>query len=217
MVEQLMLVNEAPLQITIGADGCTLVGDLRLPDAATGLILFAQGDSGDSRLSPHCHGLAQRLAEAGFASLLFDLLADDAEARRPNLDLLSRRLLAATDQLSSWPETSGLPIGYFGADTGAAAALLAAAERPGIVRAIVARRGRPDLAAARLSAVRAPTLLIVGGEDHRLITQNQSALAFLPDDSALALVPGAGPGLESPGALDQVASLAARWFARFLR
>ena len=186
------------LPVSIRVDQNTLDGTLTIPPEAEGLVIFAHG-SGSSRLSPRNYFVAQQLNQAGFATLLFDLLTAAEEASdsyiprlRFDLVLLSRRLLAATDQLRAWPETSGLPLGYFGASTGAAAALLAAVERPAYINAIVSRGGRPDLAAARLTAVHAPTLLIVGGEDREVITLNQSALAFLPGESALALVPGAG-------------------------
>lgn len=210
------------LPVRIRANRVTLDGILTLPSEAQGLVIFAHG-SGSSRFSPRNRSVALQLNRAGFATLLFDLLTPDEDARdahtgrlRFDLELLSHRLLAVTDHLVTWPETSGLPLGYFGASTGAAAALLAAGERPDRIGAIVSRGGRPDLASSQLAGVHAPTLLIVGGEDREVITLNQSVLAFLPAESALAIVPGAGHLFEEPGALQQVAQLAMQWFARFL-
>lgn len=209
--------------VRISADGRALEGVLARPPDAAGLVIFAHG-SGSSRHSPRNRLVAQRLNQAGFATLLFDLLTAAEEARealtrhlRFDIALLSRRLVAATDQVCTWPETSALPIGYFGASTGAAAALTAAAARPNRIAAIVSRGGRPDLAAPAIGALRAPTLLIVGGADHTILALNQSVLPLLPQHSSLAVVPGASHLFEEPGALAQVAHLAADWFGRFLR
>jgi len=222
MTERSILSDVDMFQVKLETGEVTLDGDLRLPVEANGVILFAHG-SGSSRMSPRNRAIANQLGDAGFASLLFDLLSPEEEARdrhtrrlRFDIELLSRRLVAATDWIEQLPETSGLPIGYFGASTGAAASLRAAAEGQGIVRAIVSRGGRPDLAVPEISSVRAPTLLIVGGEDHQVLVLNQAVLGLLPDESALTVVPGAGHLFEEPGMLDQVARLATDWFERYL-
>ncbi len=213
--------EEAAVQIL--ADGRVLDGTLVRPAEARGLVIFAHG-SGSSRFSPRNRFVAQQLNQAGFATLLFDLLTAEEEASealtrhlRFDIPLLSRRLVAATDQAHSWPATSGLALGYFGASTGAAAALIAAAERSAQIAAVVSRGGRPDLAAPRLAAVRAPTLLIVGGADHEVLALNQAVLPQLPRESSLAVVPHATHLFEEPGTLEQVARLAAEWFGRWLR
>ncbi len=213
--------REVPVRIQV--DRLTLAGSLVRPSEARGLVLFAHG-SGSSRFSPRNRFVAGQLNQAGFATLLFDLLSADEEARdaitrhlRFDIPLLSHRLLHATEQVRAWPETSALPLGYFGASTGAAAALIAAAERPELVAAVVSRGGRPDLAASHLKAVRAPTLLIVGGADREVLALNQAVLPALPPQSSLAIVPGATHLFEEPGALEEVARLAADWFARWLR
>lgn len=209
-------------QVTIVVDGTALEGDLAIPAAATGVVLFAHG-SGSSRHSPRNRAVAAALRETGLATLLIDLLTraeEIAEARtgylRFDIQLLARRLVRATDWLTREPETRDLPIGYFGASTGAAAALVAAAERPDVVRAIVSRGGRPDLAGAALERVRAPTLLIVGGEDHPVIELNREAYARLRTVKELTIIPGATHLFEEPGALEEVARLAAAWFTRYL-
>lgn len=216
-----LATDEFPVSIRV--DRRILDGILVLPPEAQGLVIFAHG-SGSNRLSPRNRAVAQQLNRAGFATILFDLLTAEEVSRDSrthslsfDITLLSQRLLAVSDQMNVWPETCGLPLGYFGASTGAAAALLAAAECPERICAVVSRGGRPDLASARLVAVQAPTLLIVGGEDHEVITFNQAALAFLPGDSALAIVPGAGHLFNEPGAMAQVSRLATQWFTRFLR
>lgn len=213
--------TEVPVRLRI--DRLTLAGDLVRPAEARGLVIFAHG-SGSSRFSPRNRFVAQQLNQAGFATLLFDLLSAEEEARdavtrhlRFDIPLLSHRLLQAAEQMRALPETRALPFGYFGASTGAAAALIAAAERPELVAAVVSRGGRPDLAAARLKAVRAPTLLIVGGADREVLALNQAVLPDLPPQSSLAVVPGATHLFEEPGALEEVARLAAAWFARWLR
>lgn len=207
--------------VTIPAGEVTLAGDLYLPASPRSAILFAHG-SGSSRHSPRNRLVARALNEAGFATLLFDLLTEAEEridmqtARlRFDVDLLARRLLDATTWLRRHQSTARLPLGYFGASTGAAAALIAAA-RDGDIGAIVSRGGRPDLAGDALDAVRAPALLIVGGADGPVVGMNRSALARLRGEKELVLVPGATHLFEEPGALERVAVLAAGWFERYL-
>jgi putative phosphoribosyl transferase len=199
----------------------TLVGDLAEPEHAAGIVLFAHG-SGSSRHSPRNQFVAETLNRRGLGTLLIDLLTaeeegDDLRTRehRFDIDLLARRLIAAVDWLRAGPAGS-LSVGLFGASTGAAAALVAAAERPEDVAAVVSRGGRPDLAGSMLTRVRAPTLLIVGGADPVVIELNRRALALLPAEKRLVLVPEASHLFEEPGALEQVATLAAEWFSRFL-
>ena len=191
-----------------------LHGDLRLPPAPERLIVFAHG-SGSSRLSPRNIQVAGALCADGFATLLFDLLEDrEAADRRKVFDiaLLTERLLAATAWAARQEELSDLPVGYFGASTGAAAALCAAADPRSEVAAVVCRGGRPDLATERLAEVTAPTLLIVGGADRAVIELNRQAQLSLRCPSTLLIVPGAGHLFEEPGALEQVADEASRWF-----
>jgi putative phosphoribosyl transferase len=204
------------------ADNIILEGDLRIPSGAFGIVLFAHG-SGSSRHSPRNQFVANMLNEAGLATLLFDLLTADEERKdrstaqlRFDIRLLSQRVIEATGWLARQEMTRTLPIGYFGASTGAAAALVAAAALPATVRAIVSRGGRPDLAGQVLTRVQAPTLLIVGGEDTQVIELNRLALALLPGDKRLEIVPGATHLFEEPGALEQVARLASDWFTRYL-
>jgi len=209
--------------IRVATDHALLAGDLVRPDVADGLVLFAHG-SGSSRKSPRNRYVAGVLQGAGFATLLMDLLtpdeerADRAGARhRFEIDLLARRLVAATDWLATNPDTAGLAVGYFGASTGAAAALVAAAERPERVEAVVSRGGRPDLAGSALRRVAAPTLLIVGGLDDVVIELNRAALARLDVEARLEIVPGATHLFEEPGTLEAVAGLARDWLQRHLR
>lgn len=190
--------------------------DLSVPTDAKAVIVFAHG-SGSSRLSPRNRAVAESLNESGFATLLFDLLTDDESRDRRNvfdIALLADRLLAATRWVADQNETSSLPIGYFGASTGAAAALVAAASSE--VFAVVSRGGRPDMAGEHLAKVRAPTLLIVGGEDHDVLDLNRSALAQLTSESSLEVIPGATHLFEEPGALEEVTRLAKDWFERNL-
>ena len=199
-------------------DGHRLPGSLMLPRHPRGLVVFVHG-SGSSRHSPRNVAVARYLARMGFATLLFDLLTEHEAADRHNvfdIDLLTRRLIDATDWAQGAPEVGGLPMGYFGASTGAAAALCAAAERPGDVRAVVSRGGRPDLANHALPKVGAPTLLIVGGSDWNVLEFNDEAATLLGGPQELAVVRGAGHLFEEPGALDRVAELAAGWFLRHL-
>ncbi len=205
-------------EVTIAAGDVTLPGDLSLPDRPQGLVIFAHG-SGSSRKSPRNRQVATLLNEARFATLLFDLLTDLEERDRRNvfdIPLLGRRLVAATRWGREQDELRALPIGFFGASTGAAAALVAAAELGGEVQAVVSRGGRPDLAMARLREVTAPTLLIVGGRDEPVIGMNEEAAEELRVEHELAIVPGATHLFEEPGALDEVAKHAAEWFSRHL-
>jgi putative phosphoribosyl transferase len=194
-------------------------GDLALPDDARGLIVFAHG-SGSSRFSPRNRQVARALNERGLATLLLDLLQWEEERDRSNvfdIALLSKRLVAATRWTLAQPDLADLPIGYFGASTGAAAALSAAAELGEEVAAVVSRGGRPDLAADRLADVRAPVLLIVGGRDEPVLELNRDAKRRLNAPSELAIVPGATHLFEEPGALEEVSRLAGAWFERNLK
>jgi putative phosphoribosyl transferase len=201
----------------------TLEGELTVPDGARGVVLFAHG-TGSSRHSPRNRRVAETLNEAGLATLLIDLLSEEEERvdqatghLRFDIDLLGERLLSATQWLERDETASSLPLGYFGASTGAAAALVAAAERAEVA-AVVSRGGRPDLAGDALPRVQAPTLLIVGGDDRLVLELNREALERLDGgEKALEVVPGATHLFEEPGALDEVARLARDWFARYLR
>lgn len=195
-----------------------LAGSLRIPDEARGLVVFAHG-SGSSRLSPRNMKVAEGLNRFGFATLLFDLLTAEEEGDRANvfdIELLAARLANAVAWLDREPMTAGLPIGLFGASTGAAAALTAAAGLGEKVQAIVSRGGRPDLAGDVLDRIQVPTLLIVGGADFGVIALNEQALARLAGPKALEIVPGASHLFPEPGALEAVINHAARWFARYL-
>jgi len=208
--------------VRIEADGAYLHGNLIIPEAATGLVVFAHG-SGSSRHSSRNRYVARVLHDAGLATLLFDLLTLDEEAedlisgrRRFDIALLARRLIGATDWLQADEKVRRLKLGYFGASTGAAAALAAAAAKPEIVGAVVSRGGRPDLALPFLDRVKAPTLLIVGGRDSPVIQMNQEALAKLRTEKKLVIVPGATHLFEEPGTLEKVAALARDWFVKYL-
>ncbi len=196
-----------------------LDGDLALPDAPLGLVLFAHG-SGSSRLSPRNRHVADVLNAAGLATLLTDLLSPDEDRVRSNrfdIALLARRMTQLVDLTPQLPGCERLPIGLFGASTGAAAALRAAADRPKRIAAVVSRGGRPDLTGERLMArIAAPTLLIVGSEDHVVIQLNEQALAQLTCPRELRLVPGATHLFDEPGTLDQAAALARDWFLQHL-
>lgn len=209
-------------QVLVCADNVTLEGDLVIPQSAAGIVLFAHG-SGSSRHSSRNRFVAQRLQKAGLATLLFDLLTLQEEEvdvltrqHRFDIDLLTRRLAGATNWLCQQPQASQLAIGYFGASTGAAAALRAAAELPDKVSAVVSRGGRPDLAMTELPRVQAPTLLIVGGFDTQVIELNRQAQAQLNVENSLDIVPGATHLFEEPGTLEQVADLAINWFVGHL-
>ena len=214
-------MSATEVEIGISVDGAELAGDLVLPAEATGIVLFAHG-TGSSRQSPRNRLVAQTLNEAGIGTLLMDLLTRDEELfdramgeLRFDISLLARRLVAAVDWLRTGPAVD-LPIGLFGASTGAAAALVAAAERPEEIDAVVSRGGRPDLAGPALAQVRAPTLLIVGSLDSVVLELNQRALELLPAEKQLTVVPGATHLFEEPGTLEEVARLAAEWFTRHL-
>ena len=217
MTERLgTIVQEHIVRVTIGA--VALDGILRMPEDARAVVLFAHG-SGSGRNSPRNRHVAGLLNEAKLATLLLDLLTADEEAidarsghLRFDIELLAHRLVGATDWVTQRPDTRHLAIGYFGASTGAAAALVAATQRADVIGAIVSRGGRPDLAGAALPHVRAPTLLIVGGSDVHVIQLNRIALAELRCKKQLIIVPEATHLFEEPGALDEVARLACEWF-----
>ncbi|HEV3144565.1 MAG TPA: dienelactone hydrolase family protein [Gemmataceae bacterium] len=220
------MIDDAVVEqvIQIEADGAILQGNLAIPEKAHAVVLFAHG-SGSSRHSPRNRFVAGELHHAGLATLLFDLLTEEEEEvdqvtahLRFNIGLLAERLLFASNWLAHDPRTAHLPLGLFGASTGAAAALVAAAERPEQVRAIVSRGGRPDLAGKTLPAVQAPTLLIVGGEDDIVIGLNEKALARLGSPvKQLVIVSGASHLFEEPGKLEEVAHLAEQWFTQHLQ
>ncbi len=213
--------EERPVQVSAGP--VVLEGNLGvLPDGARGVVLFAHG-SGSGRHSPRNRYVARVLREAGLATLLIDLLTGEEEEvdlrtrhLRFDIGLLAERLVGATEWLERNPDTQDLRVGYFGASTGAGAALVAAAERPEPIGAIVSRGGRPDLAGPALPRVAAPTLLIVGGNDVPVIGMNQEAMEQLRTEKRLEIVPGATHLFEEPGALEEVARLAADWFVRHL-
>lgn len=215
-------VKTPPTRVTILTRGADLEGDLRLPPQAKALVLFAHG-SGSSRLSPRNRFVAEVLDRAGLATLLIDLLTPEEEtldsttaALRFDIPFLARRLEGVSEWLKSREKTRPLALGYFGASTGAAAALAAAAARPGDIFAVVSRGGRPDLALEALPRVKAPTLLIVGGDDAPVIAMNEEAACALNAEHRLVIVPGATHLFEEPGALETVARLAADWFTGHL-
>jgi putative phosphoribosyl transferase len=212
----------SPEPVSIPASDLRLEGDLTIPAEARGIVLFAHG-SGSSRHSPRNRHVARLLAEGGLGTLLLDLLTPAEEALdvrtaslRFDIALLARRVVDATDWLAQADRTGRMRIGYFGASTGAAAALVAAAERAEVVGAVVSRGGRPDLAPGALGRVAAPTLLIVGGNDEPVLDLNRVALARLRTEKRLEVVPGATHLFEEPGALEQVADLAGDWFRRWM-
>ena len=206
--------------IPIGTD--RIEADLRVPEHAAGLVLFAHG-SGSSRFSRRNRAVAEFLEPRGFGTLLLDLLTSREESidvhtaeYRFDIPMLGTRVVVATDAVRQRRDLERLPLGYFGASTGAAAALVAAAERPALVRAGVSRGGRPDLADGALPVVQAPTLLIVGGDDRRVIDMNRDAMRRMTCEVRLDIVPGATHLFEEPGTLEQVMELAADWFRRHL-
>jgi putative phosphoribosyl transferase len=208
----------AERELRLALDGVELAGDLTLPSEPRGLVIFAHG-SGSSRRSPRNRAVAATLNRAGFATLLFDLLTEDEAQRRElvfDIPLLAHRLAHVTRWASEDPGTGGLAIGYFGASTGAGAALSAAADVGRLVRAVVSRGGRPDLAAEHLPQVSAPTLLIVGSRDQQVLELNRQAAALLRCPHQLAVVAGATHLFEEPGTLEQVADLAIDWFEAHL-
>lgn len=204
-------------EVTIRTDHYLLLpGTLRVPADPKGIVVFAHG-SGSGRMSPRNRFVADRLGVHGLATLLFDLLTEEEERDRANvfdLELLSNRLLAAVLWLNEQDVLGALPLGFFGASTGAGAALWAASELKGRVAAVVSRGGRPDLVLPVLPDVTAPTLLIVGGADTPVIEMNERALAVIPGVKELVIIPGATHLFEEPGALEQVAELASSWFVR---
>lgn len=207
--------------VELSLQGAALRGDLVVPTGASGIVLVAHG-SGSSRMSPRNRRVAVSLHDAGFATLLLDLLTareesvdDRTRVLRFDIGLLGDRLTAAVDWLATDARTAAMSVGTFGASTGAAAALVAAASRPDRVSAVVSRGGRPDLAGDQLSAVRAPTLLIVGGADPHVLRLNERASRML-SRCELAVVPGATHLFEEPGALHRVTELATTWFRRHL-
>jgi pimeloyl-ACP methyl ester carboxylesterase len=209
------------VEVPIGT--ITLKADLRVPLNAQGLVIFAHG-SGSSRFSRRNRQVAEFLGDRGFATLLLDLLTaqeEEVDERtteyRFDIPRLGPRVSAAADWAATRSDIGGLPVGCFGASTGAAAALIAAAERPASIVAVVSRGGRPDLAGDALGRVKAPTLLIVGGYDEPVIDLNREAMRQMRAHVELEIVPGATHLFEEPGTLDQVAGLAAGWFARYLR
>ena len=206
--------------VTIGTGAGTVEGLLALPADPAGMVLFAHG-SGSSRHSPRNNFVAAELRKAGLGTLMMDLLSEDEDhdtAKRFDIGLLARRLAAAADWVAEYPATRALPLGLFGASTGAAAALALAAARPAAIAAVVSRGGRPDLAGPDvLAAVRAPTLLLVGGLDTEVITLNRSAYAQLACEKRLDIIPGASHLFEEPGRLDIVAHHAVDWLERHLR
>lgn len=210
-------------QVTIEIDrSIQLEGNLQIPRGARGIVMFAHG-SGSGRHSPRNRYVARMLQEGGFATLLMDLLTAEEEALdlqtadlRFDIPLLARRVAAATRWLSRHPATVDLQVGYFGASTGAAAALVAAAEMQEMVAAVVSRGGRPDLAGAALPRVQAPTLLIVGGDDPVVIEMNRDAMIYLRCEKKLEIVPRASHLFEENGALETVAGLARQWFDQHL-
>lgn len=214
-----MSTSHAEKIVHLPVDSVTLEGALAIPDHAQGLVVFAHG-SGSSRFSPRNNAVAQVLRQAGIGTLLLDLLTEQEDAvyeTRFDIELLTERLLLATHWLQTQPDAHHLVMGYFGASTGAAAALKAAATLGTSIGAVVSRGGRPDLAKEALSQVQSPTLLIVGGKDTAVLHLNREALARLAGEKELVIVPGATHLFEEPGALEQVAQAATQWFTRYLR
>src|SRR5437867_3066206 len=208
--------------VRISAAGVTLEGNLEVPEGAVAIVLFAHG-SGSGRRSPRNRYVAHILRQGGLGTLLIDLLTAEEEVidmqtahLRFDIPLLAERLMGATDWLTNHSSTRHLRIGYFGASTGSGAALMAAAERSDIVKVVVSRGGRPDLAGPALARVRVPVLLIVGGEDFPVIELNREAMAKLGGDKKLEIIPGATHLFEEPGTLEEVSQLAREWFQRYL-
>jgi dienelactone hydrolase len=206
--------------VRIPAGKAFIEGNLVVPPGANGIVLFAHG-SGSSRFSPRNKFVASVLEEAGIATVLIDLLTEEEEEidmrtgqLRFDIDLLAQRLMAATDWVKKNPKTKDLAVGYFGASTGAAAALIAAAKLPDDVRVVVSRGGRPDLAQEHLPKVKAPVLLIVGGRDTIVIDLNKEAMKLLRSEKRLEIIPGASHLFEEPGKLEEVAKLATAWFSK---
>ncbi len=214
-------VDEMAVHIPVGR--VLLEGDLAIPAGAASIILFAHG-SGSSRLSSRNRYVAKYLQREGLATLLFDLLTSQEEKvdnynmqLRFDIGLLATRLSGATSWLKTQKDLGKMPVGYFGASTGAAAAMIAENEHQDIVRAVVSRGGRPDLAGRALSIVKAPTLFIVGGNDYQVITLNEEAMERVKAVKEMTIVPGATHLFEEPGTLEMVADLATSWFAKYLQ
>jgi putative phosphoribosyl transferase len=214
---------QEPYSVKISTESVTLDGDLTIPDDARGIVIFAHG-SGSSRFSKRNQYVASVLNDGRFATLLLDLLTAEEEQidmytreYRFNIPLLARRLEAAVSWTTGNDHTKQLPVGLFGASTGAAAALIAAASLPDLVQAVVSRGGRPDLAGGALERVTAPTLLIVGSRDPLVIDLNSEAMTHMPGHVALEIVPGATHLFEEPGTLEEVARLANEWFSTRLQ
>lgn len=217
-----VLHNETHHAVTVPAQEVNLQGDLAIPSRAQAIVLFVHG-SGSSRLSPRNKFVASRLNQAGLATLLFDLLTEQEEKvdmhtaqLRFDIKLLSQRVVAATRWVFENAETRGLPVGFFGASTGAAAALVAATKVDKDVGAVVSRGGRPDLAGAYLAHVKAPTLLIVGERDRAVIELNNEAMRQLSSVKRMVIIPGASHLFEEPGTLEQAADYARDWFTSYL-
>jgi putative phosphoribosyl transferase len=222
MDREMYQVVDAGRAVHVPVDSVAVEGNLSVPAGAEGIVLFAHG-SGSSRFSPRNRFVANTLRQGSLATLLVDLLTSEegdvdryTRHLRFDIDLLAGRLAEATDWVLEQAETRGLSIGYFGSSTGAAAALVAAAQRPDVINAVVSRGGRPDLAGQALRHVEAPTLLIVGGNDVQVLGLNHQALAQLNGEKKLEIVPGAGHLFQEPGALETVAQLARQWFERHL-
>jgi len=216
-------MNNQELELRIPVGNVIVKGNLNLPDQAKSIVLFAHG-SGSGRFSPRNQYVAREFNKSRIATLLFDLLTMDEEQAdivtaeyRFNIKLLAQRLLGATTWLTEYPKTKTLPFGYFGASTGAAAALIAAAKLPKEIFAVVSRGGRPDLAGEYLHDVVAPTLLLVGGLDTEVIEMNRQAQSLMTNQNKLEIIPGATHLFEEPGKLEIVARLAADWFLHYLR
>lgn len=212
----------SPIRIPVTRNGA-IEGDLTLPPNAKAVVTFAHG-SGSSRFSPRNQHVAKIFNENNLATLLIDLLTPQEEEidmstaeYRFNIGLLAERLIAATEWLKRDPSTQNMAFGYFGASTGAAAALIAAAKLPNDIKAVVSRGGRPDLAEEYLAQVKAPTLMLVGGADTEVIVLNRQAAALMTSEKKLIIVPGATHLFEEPGKLDEVAEFSVGWFKRYLR
>ncbi|MBT8298325.1 MAG: alpha/beta hydrolase [Maribacter sp.] len=213
------MIKEEYIPIEIKLDGLSLKGNLSIPENAIGMVIFSHG-SGSSRLSPRNNYVAKVLNEKGLATLLFDLLTEDEDRiyeNRFNIDLITMRLIDVTQWVQNQKESKEFVIGYFGASTGAASALRAAAFYKNDIGAVVSRGGRPDLIMQELNKVTAPTLLIVGGWDHQVIQLNEKAYSELKCPRKLEVVPEASHLFEEPGKLQQVADMAAEWFNKWLQ
>ncbi|MFN7991556.1 MAG: alpha/beta family hydrolase [Candidatus Micrarchaeia archaeon] len=211
--------QEKELIVRIPLGSMMLEGILTIPARAKGLVIFAHG-SGSSRKSPRNNYVARELRSKGIGTLLFDLLSEEEDyvyENRFNIPLLAERLVSATRWLIAQPEAKNLAIGYFGSSTGSAAALIAASELGSMIRAVVSRGGRPDMAMSVLGRIKAPTLLIVGGNDGVVIELNKHAYYNLKCEKEMEIIPGATHLFEEPGTLEEVAQLAARWFRKNLK